>query len=54
MGMVFASLAALGIPFNVVIYGEFTNLLVERSVPDSGVSSTPTIVLDLFGGGEVM
>lgn len=43
---------AWGLPLVIMIYGEFTNLLVERSRING--TTTGTIILGLFGGGEVM
>ncbi|XP_037948001.1 multidrug resistance protein homolog 49-like isoform X1 [Teleopsis dalmanni] len=50
VGIVLASLASICITYSFVIYGEFTSLLIDRSV---GVgTSSPTLVLQLFGGGK--
>ncbi|XP_037941771.1 multidrug resistance protein homolog 49-like [Teleopsis dalmanni] len=44
-----ASLASICVTYCLVIYGEFTSLLIDRSV---GIgSSSPTIFLQAFGGG---
>ncbi|XP_037948003.1 multidrug resistance protein homolog 49 [Teleopsis dalmanni] len=50
LGIILASLASIGIPYSIVIYGEFTSLLIDRSV-GIGTSST-TFILQLFGGGQ--
>lgn len=39
-------------PLTIIIYGEFTSLLVDRSY-GLGVSSNTTL-LTLFGGGKVL
>lgn len=52
-GLVFGTIASFGIPWNVVTYGEFTTMLVDRTV-GGNVSSTPTYLLDLFGGGKIL
>lgn len=39
-------------PFLILIYGEFTTLLVDRTY---GIgTSTPTLVLEWFGGGKIL
>ncbi|XP_037946899.1 multidrug resistance protein homolog 49-like [Teleopsis dalmanni] len=44
-----ASIASVCVSYCLVIYGEFTSLLIDRSV---GIgSSSPTIFLQAFGGG---
>ena len=56
LGLIFTSLAAFGIPFNVIIYGEFTTHLIERTA-ETGVGtgiSTPAILLSVFGGGKIL
>lgn len=43
---------SFGFPFLIIIYGEFTTLLVDRSY---GIgTSTPTFILKWFGGGKVL
>jgi ATP-binding cassette, subfamily B (MDR/TAP), member 1 len=37
-------------PFNVILYGEFTTLLVDRKLAVG--TSTETLVLGFFGGGQ--
>lgn len=56
LGVGFVSIAALGIPFNVIIYGEFSTLLVDRSDANIGseLPSTSTIIISLFGGGKIL
>ncbi|TMW46661.1 hypothetical protein DOY81_008256 [Sarcophaga bullata] len=50
VGIILASLAAVGIPYSIVIYGEFSSLLIDRT---RGVgTSSSTFLLQLFGGGK--
>ncbi|KAH8372084.1 hypothetical protein KR093_010043 [Drosophila rubida] len=50
LSMIVATLASVFIPYFILIYGEFTSLLIDRTV---GVgSSSPTFILALFGGGQ--
>ncbi|XP_075169480.1 multi drug resistance 49 [Haematobia irritans] len=51
-GILFASLASTGMPYSIVIYGEFTSLLVDRTL-GIGTSSS-TLFLRLFGGGRIL
>jgi ATP-binding cassette subfamily B (MDR/TAP) protein 1 len=39
-----------GIPLIIILYGEFTTLLVDRATEN--ITSTPTVVLNIFGGGR--
>ncbi|XP_017865605.1 PREDICTED: multidrug resistance protein homolog 49 [Drosophila arizonae] len=48
--MIVATLASILIPYFIVIYGEFTSLLIDRSVVEG--TSSPTFILALFGGGK--
>jgi len=42
--------ASVFIPYFMIIYGEFTSLLVDRTV---GVgTSSPSFALTMFGGGK--
>lgn len=54
LGTFCACIAALGIPYNVVVYGEFTTLLVDRSFSEPGVPSTTTLIIGWFGGGQIL
>nr|XP_040221248.2 multidrug resistance protein homolog 49 [Anopheles coluzzii]XP_040221249.2 multidrug resistance protein homolog 49 [Anopheles coluzzii] len=52
MGVLLASMASLGLPYGVILYGEFTTLLVDRTI---GIGkSTDTAILSIFGGGRVL
>lgn len=51
-GVLSAILGSLGIPFLIVLYGEFTTLLVDR-VREEG-RTTDTILIRLFGGGRIL
>ncbi|KAH8297255.1 hypothetical protein KR044_008793 [Drosophila immigrans] len=50
LSMIVATLASVFIPYFIVIYGEFTSLLIDRTVGEG--SSSPTFILALFGGGQ--
>lgn len=50
VGVLLAALASAGMPYSIVIYGEFSSLLVDRTV-GIGTSSS-TLILHLFGGGK--
>ncbi|XP_055625929.1 multidrug resistance protein homolog 49 [Toxorhynchites rutilus septentrionalis] len=52
LGVILASFASLGLPYGVILYGEFTTLLVDRT---HGIGkSTDTAILSIFGGGQVL
>lgn len=53
-GLMFATISAFGIPWNVVAYGEFTTLLVDRTFLDRNQTSTRTYLIELFGGGRIL
>lgn len=50
--MFFAAVSATCMPLIIIIYGEFTTLLVDRALTRGEVSSTK--MLHFFGGAEVM
>lgn len=52
--MLSGCIAAFGVIYNIIIYGEFTTLLVDRSTPESALPSMSTSLISLFGGGEVL
>jgi ATP-binding cassette subfamily B (MDR/TAP) protein 1 len=52
VGIVCASIASLGLPYGMILYGEFTTILVDRELPQG--TSTKTNILQIFGGGEVL
>ena len=51
-GVVLAALGSIGVPYSVVIYGEFTSLLIDRTTGFG--TSSPTFILNIFGGGKVL
>lgn len=56
-GAAFVSIAALGIPYNLIMFGELTQLLVDRTRDGVDTITTPTTIThmnNLFGGGAVM
>lgn len=52
IGVICATIASLGLPYGLILYGEFTTILVDRAVPQA--KSTKTNILWIFGGGEVL
>ncbi|XP_001986851.2 multidrug resistance protein homolog 49 [Drosophila grimshawi] len=50
LSMIVATLASVFIPYFILIYGEFTSLLIDRNVREG--TSSPTFILALFGGGR--
>lgn len=48
----FAAVSATCMPLIIIVYGEFTTLLVDRSLTRGEVSDTK--LLHFFGGAEVM
>lgn len=52
IGVMFTIIKAFTVPIAVMVYGEFTSLLIERMY---GIgTSTPTIMLAWVGGGKVL
>ncbi|XP_045453691.1 multidrug resistance protein homolog 49-like [Melitaea cinxia] len=51
-GVIFASLNGLFVPVGVIIYGEFTSLLIDRTVMNG--TSTSTLTIAWFGGGRIL
>ncbi|XP_061380949.1 multidrug resistance protein homolog 49-like isoform X2 [Danaus plexippus] len=51
-GIIFACLNGLFVPVGVIIYGEFTSLLIDRTVMNG--TSTPTLTINWFGGGRIL
>ncbi|XP_073848261.1 multi drug resistance 49 isoform X1 [Musca autumnalis] len=50
IGILLSCIGACGMPYSIVIYGEFSSLLVDRTV---GVgTSSSTWILHIFGGGR--
>lgn len=52
LGLICAAICAGCKPLILIIYGEFTTLLIDRALTKGEVSSTT--LLYLFGGAEVM
>lgn len=52
IAIICATLAAFCLPFGLILYGEFTTLLVDREVNIG--PSTKTFLLHMFGGGTVL
>lgn len=50
--VIFAGISAACMPMIIITYGEFTTLLVDRSLTRGVVSSTK--LLHLFGGAQVV
>ncbi|CAH2087972.1 unnamed protein product [Euphydryas editha] len=51
-GVIFASINGLFVPVGVIIYGEFTSLLIDRTVMNG--TSTQTLTIAWFGGGRIL
>lgn len=52
IGVLFTFIKSLALPVLIVVYGEFTTLLVDRTL-GIGTSSW-TIFLPIFGGGKIL
>lgn len=59
IGVISTSLKSLAMPMAIIIYGEFTSLLVDRQLGIEGYEknyttgpSSDTIFLKIFNGGE--
>lgn len=52
VGILCASAASLMLPCGMILYGEFTTILVDREIREG--TSTRTNLLRLFGGGRVV
>ncbi|KAG7198448.1 hypothetical protein KM043_005833 [Ampulex compressa] len=52
IGLMLGAITGLCIPLATIQYGEFTTLLVDRN--KGNTTSTPTLILDWFGGGKVL
>ncbi|CAO1320937.1 unnamed protein product [Diamesa hyperborea] len=52
LGIVCASIASLGLPYGMILYGEFTTILVDRTIRIG--TTTPTHILHVFGGGRIL
>ncbi|XP_021208843.2 multidrug resistance protein homolog 49 isoform X1 [Bombyx mori] len=51
-GVILASLNGLFVPIGVIIYGEFTSLLIDRTVMVG--TSGKTLTIAMFGGGRIL
>jgi ATP-binding cassette subfamily B (MDR/TAP) protein 1 len=51
-GLLLGIATGCGVPVVIILYGEFTTLLVDRA--SENITSTPTSVLQVFGGGTVL
>ncbi|XP_069680453.1 multidrug resistance protein homolog 49-like [Periplaneta americana] len=51
-GLLLSIATGCGVPIMIILYGEFTTLLVDRAIEN--ITSTPTSVLRVFGGGSVL
>ncbi|KPJ05317.1 Multidrug resistance protein-like 49 [Papilio xuthus] len=51
-GVFLATMNGLMVPIGVIIYGEFTSLLIDRTVMIG--TSNPTITISIFGGGRIL
>lgn len=52
VGILCATVASLGLPYGMILYGEFTTILVDREIREG--TSTRTNILRHFGGGKVL
>lgn len=52
IGCVCTFLKSLTLPWVIIVYGEFTALMVERNSEKGTIS--PTILLKWFGGGRIL
>jgi ATP-binding cassette subfamily B (MDR/TAP) protein 1 len=50
LGLVLSIISGIGLPLIIILYGEFTTLMVDRA--KDNITSTPTTILCLFGGGR--
>lgn len=52
IGIMAASIASISVPYSVILYAEFTTLLIDRNM---GIGiSTPAPILSVFGGGKAL
>ncbi|KAG5333271.1 MDR49 protein, partial [Acromyrmex heyeri] len=52
LGLILGSFTGLSIPIAIIQYGEFSNMLLDRTRAND--TTTPTIILPLFGGGKIL
>ena len=52
LGIVCALVSSFGLPYGMILYGEFTTVLVDRTIRTG--TSTRTNILSVFGGGRVL
>lgn len=51
-GVICTALKAVGMPTFYVAFGEFTTLLVDRTLGHG--TSSATVILHIFGGGKIL
>ncbi|EGI64783.1 PREDICTED: multidrug resistance protein homolog 49-like isoform X1 [Acromyrmex echinatior] len=52
LSLILGGFTGLSIPIAIIQYGEFSNMLLDRTRPND--TTTPTIILPLFGGGKIL
>jgi ATP-binding cassette subfamily B (MDR/TAP) protein 1 len=52
VGLLLGIATGCGVPIVIILYGEFTTLLIDRALENT--TSTPTSVLQIFGGGRLL
>ena len=52
LGLILGSFVGLSIPIAIIQYGEFSNMLLDRTKEND--TTTPTVILPLFGGGKIL
>ncbi|KYN10498.1 Multidrug resistance protein like protein 49 [Trachymyrmex cornetzi] len=52
LGLILGGFVGLSIPIAIVQYGEFSNMLLDRTRAND--TTTPTTILPLFGGGKIL
>lgn len=52
LALIMASINGLFVPVGVILYGEFTALLIDRTVMEG--TSSETLTISMFGGGKIL
>ncbi|XP_012063835.1 PREDICTED: multidrug resistance protein homolog 49-like [Atta cephalotes] len=52
LGLILGSFVGLSIPIAIIQYGEFSNMLLDRTKEND--TTTLTVILPLFGGGKIL
>ncbi|XP_018348574.1 PREDICTED: multidrug resistance protein homolog 49-like isoform X2 [Trachymyrmex septentrionalis] len=52
LGLILSCFTSLSIPIAIIEYGEFSNMLLDRTRTND--TTTPTVILPLFGGGKIL